>query len=235
MSSEKIEKVDFNEYAENYEKVLQEDLNFFGEENGYFAEYKVKTVKEITGDKPVRILEYGCGIGLNLRYFRTYFPGSEISGCDISEKSVQIARDENSRSELFLITKDNLEKRKGYYDLIFVSCVFHHIAPALREEAITNIKDLLKPDGLLFIFEHNPYNPVTRKIVRDCVWDKDAILLKMSETKDLMKAADFEILQDKYTLFFPAAFSFFRPLEKLLGYIPMGGQYFVQGKKPSDS
>ncbi len=62
------EKVDFDKYVHEYEKVLGDDLKFFGEENGYCAEYKVKLVKDTLTAKPKSILEFGCGIGLNLSH-----------------------------------------------------------------------------------------------------------------------------------------------------------------------
>ncbi len=225
------EKVDFNEYARNYEKILNDELKFFGEKNGFFAEYKVKTVKETLKKDPAFILEYGCGVGLNLRHFKKYFPESKITGCDISEKSVEIAEKENPDVDFFTITNEELEKRAETFDLIFVSCVFHHIAPELREDSVEKIKSLLKPDGELYIFEHNPFNPFTRKIVKDCLWDKDAILLKSAEMLNLLKNAGFNILEKNYTLFFPAPLNILRPLEKILGKIPLGGQYYIRGIK----
>lgn len=225
------EKIDFNKFADEYEKILQDDLQFFGEENGYFAEYKVEVVEKTVSSSPGKILEYGCGIGLNLRYFKKYFPDSQLFGCDISEKSIDIAASQNSNAKFFLIDKDITDQHKENFDLIFVSCVFHHIAPELREDSIKQINKLLRPGGQIYIFEHNPYNPVTRKIVRDCVWDKDAILLKAKETNDLLQMGGFEITEKKYTLFFPAQLSFMRPLEKILGNIPLGGQYYIKARK----
>jgi SAM-dependent methyltransferase len=225
------EKIDFDKYANEYEKILDDDLEFFGKENGYFAEYKVKIVKDTISGEPQSILEYGCGIGLNLRYFKKYFPSSKISGCDISGKSIQLASKENSDVNFFIIDDESLNERNEEFDLIFVSCVFHHITPELRSDSITKIKNLLKRGGSLYIFEHNPLNPVTRKIVKDCPWDKDAVLLNTNETIELMNKAGFEISEKKFTLFFPAQLGFLRPLEKFLGYVPLGGQYFVKGIK----
>lgn len=228
---EKIEKVDFDKYVNEYDKILEDDLNFFGEENGYFAEYKVKIVSDSSLSKPLNILEYGCGIGRNIKHFKKYFPGSEITGCDISKKSIELASKENPDVKFFNIDNESLSERKGHFDLVFVSCVFHHIAPELRPEAIKNINNLLKPGGSLYIFEHNPLNPVTRKIVRDCPWDKDAILLYINETTGMMENAGFEISEKKFTLFFPAQLKFMRSLEKYLVKVPFGGQYFVKGIK----
>jgi SAM-dependent methyltransferase len=225
------EKVDFDIYANEYEKILDNDLKFFGEENGYFAEYKVKIVKDTISTEPENILEFGCGIGLNLRHFKKYFPSAKISGCDISEKSIQLASKQIEDVNFFILNDESVTNRSGIFDLIFVSCVFHHIAPQLRSAAINRIKNMLKPKGALYIFEHNPLNPVTRKIVKDCPWDKDAILLNTNETIDLMSKAGFEISEKKFTLFFPAQLGFLRPLEKFLKHVPLGGQYFVKGIK----
>lgn len=41
-----VQKVDFDNYANEYEKTLEEDLKFFGEDNSYFAEYKIDIVKK---------------------------------------------------------------------------------------------------------------------------------------------------------------------------------------------
>ncbi|MEO8209245.1 MAG: class I SAM-dependent methyltransferase [bacterium] len=227
----KTEKINFDNYANEYEKILDDDLKFFGEENGYFADYKVKIVKETISSIPGNILEYGCGVGLNLKYFKKYFHSSKISGCDISQKSISIASKRNNNIDFFIIDDNTLRERREKFDLVFVSCVFHHIAPGLRSNSLNQIKNLLKPCGTLFVFEHNPYNPVTRKIVKDCIWDKDAILINTKTISDLMTNAGFEITEKKFTLFFPAQLSFLRSLEKFLGHIPLGGQYYVKGIK----
>lgn len=226
-----VEKIDFDEYADVYDKVMEEDLKFFGEENSYFAEYKVKILKELLDENPVNLLEYGCGIGRNIRFFKTYFPDSNIEGCDISDKSLKIAREENPEIKFSLINDDFINANVNKYDVIFISCVFHHIAPELRNEVIKNIYQILKSGGNLFIFEHNPYNPVTLKIVKDCIWDKDAILLKPKETRELIKYVNLNEKTFNYTLFFPSQLKGLRFLEKYLTKIPMGGQYFVRAVK----
>ncbi len=225
-----MEKVDFNEYAKDYKQILDSDLEFFGEESGYFAEYKVKIIKESLTTQPDNILEYGCGIGINLDYLKKYFPNSGLTGCDISEKSIEIASKKKDIN-FFLITDKSLLNKSEKFDLIFVSCVFHHIEPKLREDSIHKIYKLLKPGGIVYIFEHNPNNPITRKIVRDCIWDKDAILLNIKETVNLLSEAGFQVTEKKYTVFFPSQLKFLRPVEKILAKIPLGGQYYVKGVK----
>jgi SAM-dependent methyltransferase len=228
-----MEKVNFDEHAEIYEKTLEKDLEFFGEESGYFAEYKIRIIKKTLGsDAPLNILEYGCGIGMNIKFFSQQFPDAKITGCDISEKSLDVAKKRNDPSvNFFLINEENISKYINSFDLIFVSCVFHHIQPHLREQSMKNIFNLLKDNGSFYFFEHNPYNPVTRYIVNTCVWDTDAILLYPKESLNLINKSGFKLENKRYTLFFPAFLRFLRFMESFLFFLPLGGQYYIKAKK----
>ena len=228
-----MDKVNFDEHAEAYEKTLDKDLEIFGEESSYFAEYKINIVKNTLGPaKSMNILEYGCGIGMNIKFFSKHFPDSRITGCDISKKSIDVAKKRNSTVvNFFLINDEEISTRLNSFDLIFVSCVFHHIEPPLREQSMKNIFNLLKPNGSFYFFEHNPFNPVTRHIVNTCVWDTDAILLKPGESLNLINNTGFKIENKRYTLFFPAFLKFLRFAESFLFFLPMGGQYYIKAKK----
>ena len=224
-------KVDFDQYAEEYDKILSDDLKVYGEESGYFAEYKVEIVKNKMKNKPEKILDFGCGIGRNIQYFKKYFSDSKIFGCDISEKSIEIAKKNNPDVEFFLLNDENIKANFDKFDLIFTSCVFHHIEPVLRKNSMKSISNMMKQNGLFFIFEHNPLNPVTRKIVKDCVWDTDAILLSKKETITMTELSGLKVKKIQYTLFFPAFLRMFRFLEAYFGFIPLGGQYYVMAIK----
>jgi SAM-dependent methyltransferase len=229
-----MEKVNFDEYATEYEKTMERDLGFFVEETGYLAEYKVKIVKHTkTHGNILNILEYGCGIGMNINYFVKHFAYANIYGCDISHKSLDVANERNhGKVNFFFIDEENLLKYKGFFDLIFVSCVFHHIHPSHREKSMKNIFNLLKEGGQFYYFEHNPYNPITRHIVNTCDWDTDAILLKPKESIGLIKKAGFKkVERHKYTLFIPSFLRFLRFTEKFLHFLPLGGQYYIKANK----
>ncbi len=225
---DKTEKVDFDNFAGKYENILDKQLDFFGEENSYFAEYKVKIIKDTLGSHPSDILEFGCGIGRNLKYVTEMFPGSKINACDISAKSLSIASKENPSVNIFLLNENEISKYSETFDLIFISCVFHHIKPSERKDSARSIYKMLKKNGAVYIFEHNPYNPVTRHIVNTCPWDTDAILLNMKESVKLLESSGLEISEKNYSLFFPASLKFLRPVENYLGKVPLGGQYYVK-------
>jgi SAM-dependent methyltransferase len=223
-----VNKVDFDEYAERYQNVLREQHRFFEQDEGYFAEYKIAIIKNYIKYTPKRILEYGCGVGRNLKYLRQYFEHSDIYAGDISQKSIDIAAVNNPSVNFILLGEDIVLDR---FDLILVSMLFHHIEPKLRPNIMGKISDLLRRGGDVFIFEHNPYNPITRYLVRTCIFDSDAVLLKKQEMLKLIIEANFVINTWRYTLFFPSTLKKLRFLEPTLGCLPLGGQYFISARK----
>lgn len=175
-------------------------------------------------------MEYGCGAGANLGLLREAFPRAEVLGCDVSSESVRVAASRHPDCRLFDLAAN--ETPGGPYDLIFISNVLHHVPPAERAAFMAEVARLLAPGGDLFIFEHNPTNPLTRRVVRDCPLDDDAILLHMEETTRLAANAGLRLMRKRYALFFPASLKALAGLERFLGRIPLGAQYFIQaGKK----
>lgn len=222
------DKVDFDQYTSNYNALLQQQTSFFSPSEAYFAQYKVDIVRKML-DVPVRrLLEFGCGIGRNISFLQQAFPEALITGFDISAASLEIARQENAGVEFF----SDIDALDGNYDLIFVAGVFHHIAVDSRAAATAKLLSLMAPGGNLFVFEHNPFNPVTRRIVNNCPYDADAVLLRPAELRRTLATAAFSVQQSRYCLFVPPRLSLLAPLENWLGWMPLGGQYWVHARKP---
>lgn len=225
--------VDFDDYSDEYSNVMKKQLGFFSRDDSYFSEYKVRITHERVRGEPGRILEYGCGIGRNLRFLHEMFCSAEISGCDISERSLRRACEEHPYAKLFLIGRDTIS---GTFDLIFIANVFHHIAPHMRHAVMKTIHGLLAPKGEVFIFEHNPYNPATRRMVNSCPFDADAVLLTSRQLCRLVKTNGLDIIGTQYALFFPPRLRRLQSLERHLGFLPIGGQHYIhackQGQQP---
>lgn len=222
------EKVDFDQYTETYNELLRDGTKFFSTNEEYFARYKIDLIKKHTLHPVRRILEYGCGIGRNISHLKAAFPGAEIVGTDISEASLAFATNENAGVR-FEMERADLDI--GAFDLIFVAGVFHHVAVAERLGVSQALHDRLSRSGSLFVFEHNPFNPVTRRIVDTCPYDADAVLLRPSELQSLLFATGLGISQKAYCLFVPPKLSWLMPLENWLQWLPMGGQYWVRAHK----
>ena len=146
----------------------------------------------------------------------------------IFPKAVAIARGQNPSCRFASIEELDATAK---FDLVIASCVFHHIPPQDRHTALRFCFSRLKENGHVVIFEHNPINPVTRHLVKNCPFDADAVLLSMGETTGRMRSAHLEIEVSGYCLFFPQQLASLRPFEKWLRWLPMGGQYFVCASK----
>ncbi|MFH1665264.1 MAG: class I SAM-dependent methyltransferase [Candidatus Omnitrophota bacterium] len=221
---------DFDKFSSDYENILDKKAKIFGGSTEYFAGYKAKYVKDYLGAGfKGRILDYGCGVGLVVRQLKKHFDKSdvEITGYDISSGAVKAA----ARHIPDVMFTDDLTKvgRKPF-DAVIIANVLHHVD---AEERVTFLKDvagLVKKNGYIFIFEHNPYNPLTKLIVKLCVFDKEATLLKLRDVAELMRKADIDIFEKRYIVFFPQALGALRFLEPMLGRVAMGTQYLCVGK-----
>lgn len=219
--------VDFDHYAGDYDALIAGQTRFFESDSDYFARYKIALAKRLVGE-PAAVLDFGCGIGRSMPHLREAFPAADLAGCDPSAESLALARRENPAATFFAMNELTAAPR---FDLVLASCVFHHIAPAARHDALRYCHERLKPGGRLMIFEHNPFNPVTRRLVSTCPFDADAVLLSKHETVARMRAAQFDIVRSSYCLFFPGPLAALRPLEDVMGWLPLGGQYFVCGAR----
>ena len=224
-----MNRVDFDEYSEQYEELMNRQLGFFEKEEGYFAEYKIEIIERVIEKEPAKILEYGCGIGRNLKYLQEKFPRAEISGCDVSQKSIEIAIKTNPGVNLFVIGRDTTDRK---YELILIANVLHHIAPDQRGTNLSYVAQLLRKGGNLFIFEHNPFNLITRRIVSSCSFDSDAVLLKPGEIHRLLHQTNLVIKRYGYCMFFPGFLKKLRKLDQYLKWLPLGGQYYIYAGEP---
>ena len=109
--------------------------------------------------------------------------------------------------------------------------VFHHIDHAEHVSLLRELHRVIRPGGSLFIFEHNPYNPLTVRVVNSCPFDANAKLIRGSAMKSRLASAGFDETAVQYRIFFPHALKALRPLEMSLKWLPLGGQYYTVSTK----
>lgn len=224
-----MKKVDFDNYANKYNDIMQNQHRLWGDIS-YYSEYKIKILlKYFDAQSSLNIVEYGCGIGRNLPYFQKYFPNASVFATDISKVSLSVAKKKNKNVTFFVIEDANMFYEK--FDLIFIAVVYHHVHPTLRSEVTKEVYRLCKSMGKVAVFEHNPYNILTRKMVKECEFDADAVLLTRADLIKLFNDVGFVSIGSNYTLFIPPRFKMFSFVEKYLGWLPLGGQYYVIFKK----
>ena len=179
-------------------------------------------------------MDLGCGDGNSCYYFSKHFPGVALEGIDISEASVAVAAARGiAHAQFKAYNGAHIPYPDNSFDLCLIATVLHHIPHAAHPALLKEVYRVLKPGGKIYIFEHNPYNPVTRHMVNTCEFDADAVLLTPGFALNSVKAAGFKAAENRFTLFFPRS-GLFKPLlglEKHLSRIPLGGQYFTRGTK----
>lgn len=224
-----MNKSEFDQYAADYDRVLAESFPDGMSESGYFAEYKIALMsKKLGAQSPHRILDFGCGAGRSLPYLAQYFPDAELWGYDVSPESLKFAAQRVPQARLFSDWQAIEDVR---FDAIIAANVFHHIPAAVRQDALHDCQQALNATGQFFLFEHNPYNPLTRWIFERCPFDADAEMLNLRAALALTQQAGFTREQHGYTLFFPGPLSWLRGLEPYLKALPLGAQYYVQMAK----
>lgn len=221
--------MEFDQFAGEYEKILDQSLAFSGEDSSYFADYKAAYLARVL-PKPFagRILDFGCGVGMLAQSLKKHLPSARLDGYDVSPESIR--RVDAGLTAGGAFTSD-LKSLEPGYDLIVTANVMHHIEPGERQQTIFNLSDLLSPSGKLAVFEHNPANPATRWMVERCPFDKDVVLLPPKETLAYFGAARLDILRHDYIVFMPRFLAWFRPMEPWLAWLPLGAQYAVLGGK----
>lgn len=218
---------DFDEYASSYREMHSDNIRISGAGSYYFAEMKVRLLTVSERNAAYKVLDVGCGDGATEVFFQQYFPDWEVTGIDVSEKSIAQAQQRGIRAKFSVYNGVNMDLPDSSIDIVFMAGVLHHVNFSLHQQLLQEIHRVLKASGRLHLFEHNPLNPLTRYLVNSCVFDRDAKLLRSSYTARLLKKY-FRLRRRTYIIFFPRKGVFLKLLflEKYLQWLPIGGQYY---------
>jgi SAM-dependent methyltransferase len=226
---------EFDQYSGNYKKTVESALPRFAPPLEFYARQKAAFLRLEIGKLQVtreafNLLNFGCGTGLVDGFLkdRKY----KITGVDPSEGSLAIARLANPENHYVVIPEDKLPDLGKRFDIIYASCVFHHIPQQRHGSILFQLRCHLNQGGRLIIFEHNPYNPLTRHITQRCKLDQNARLIDASSLEEQAMKSGFRILEKKYYLFLPWGHRMWLWAEKtLLKNVPIGCQYLIVVEK----
>lgn len=166
-------------------------------------------------------LDVGCGRGELLELAGARF--AHAAGCDPSAGMIRYERSFDMHKQSHL---SELPFPSRTFDLVTVVCVYHHVPAEIRLALTQEIRRVLRPDGLVCLIEHNPKNPVTRRIVIRCPVDADAQLLSLRSAGALLRESGFRLCASEYFLYVPEKWiNKFSWTEDLLRQVPFGGQY----------
>ena len=227
---------DFNKHAENYTDLMQESVGWTGLKHEAFVAAKARLLRgllrrHITDPKSARVLDVGCGIGLVDRHLAPDV--GELCGIDTSADCLRTAAETCPSAKFISYGGGRIPFADGTFDFAFAICVVHHVPPANWSAFANEMGRVLKPGGVAAIIEHNPFNPVSRHMVKHCPFDHDAVLLNMRQCARLLDGAGLRRLERAYTTFIPVGSPLVQALEDALWWLPLGGQYLVAAQKPA--
>jgi len=221
-------RAEFDLLADEYHEQHKANVAITGEGPEYFAEYKISDLAHFVRSKNLaeaKILDFGCGIGNSVPYFRKYFPAAALTCGDVSARSIEIAQTRFPGGEKYLQIGDEIALETASQDIVFTACVFHHIPHEAHQHWLSELKRITKPGGILAIYEHNPLNPLTVRAVNTCPLDVNAKLISGADMRRRAIQAGWAAARVDYKLFFPAALKRLRPLEPYLQFLALGAQY----------
>lgn len=230
-----MDSTEFDKFAAEYSAMHAGSIVASGERPEYFAEYKVRDVARYFAANQLAadtILDFGCGVGGSIPYFQQLFPASALTCIDVSQKSLEIAQSRfPNGAEYRLFDGKILPFGDNTFNLVFTACVFHHIPTVEHVRLLSEIRRVLAPDGVFFAFEHNPRNPLTVRVVSQCPFDENAVLITCDELSRRLSLANFNSIEYRFRIFFPRFLRALRGVEKLLGWCPLGAQYYLKARK----
>jgi ubiquinone/menaquinone biosynthesis C-methylase UbiE len=232
-----MERAEFDKFAEEYNSLHRQNITSSGESPEYFAEYKIKDLKRIirTASSSLETgyyLDFGAGVGSSIPFFRKHFPRAKLSCADVSENSLKIAASNYGNAAEFVTFDGNfLPFTDNTFDAAYASCVFHHIPVTEHIHLLQELRRVLKPKGVIMIYEHNPFNPLTVRAVSSCPFDENAILISAKTMKASLESAGFIFPSANYRVFIPKFLCKIRWIENWLKWLPLGAQYYVIASK----
>ncbi len=226
--------VSFDDYVETYRTEIDDSIGFIGQDVDFFIEIKAELLLKLARrnfgslDK-IKVLDIGSGVGLVDRFLKAEI--NQLYGVDVEEGVVQKAKVNNPEVNYQMYDGEKLPFEDNTFDLCFAINVMHHVPPGMWENFSKEMYRVLKPGGIAAVFEHNPWNPLTRLAVARCEFDRDAVLLNHPKIKSLFKGAGLKVFDDSFIVFFPFGAKLFRSVETALGWLPIGAQHYVTGRK----
>ncbi len=228
---------DFDVFASDYRDILRDNIKITGVDSDYFSDHKIRVLQEYENYSnldQIKFLDFGCGDGNSSKFFTKHFQKGQYVGIDISVESIEIANKNIAKNVAFKHFDGlSIPFEDNSFDMVFTACVLHHIEFINHPQIFKEILRVLKPGGKFYIFEHNPFNPITRSIVNTCQFDEDAVLLYPNYTRNTLAKNGFSDISINYILFFPRhkLFNLFIKFERFFRKLFIGGQYYAVGTK----
>jgi SAM-dependent methyltransferase len=219
--------------SSEYDAMLNMGIRLSGENKDYFILGRVRDLRRRfpRSYKPLRILDFGCGIGTTAMALAESFPGAQIVGVDTAENALSYARETYGGANISFCNVEEIGD-SGQFDLCYVNGVFHHIPPSERVNVARIIYGSLVSGGHFALFENNPWNFGAHMVMNRIPFDKDAQMLTPPEARTMLRVAGFTDHRTRSLFYLPRPLSILRFAEPWLAPLPLGAQYYILAVRP---
>jgi len=226
--------VDFEAYRGTYQEHVRRSLSIVGADSDLVLEVKATRLlsllsRYVGAPGRLRVLDVGCGVGLMDRLLSGAI--GRLHAVDVAPGVVREAAASGAAARYAVSNATALPYREAAFDAAFAVCVMHHVPPSLWPSFVAELRRVVRPGGLVVVFEHNPLNPVTRAVVSRCEFDADATLVGHPKMMRLAREGGLTPVERRSILYFPWRGSALRRIEDGLGLLPLGGQYYVAARR----
>lgn len=226
-------KNEFDAYRTTYADAVNGCISFSGLDLDFFARAKAARLLDLLTKHFGQIsglsgLDVGCGVGT----YHGLLEGQvgRLIGVDTSLECLDQARSNHPDASYSHYDGGRLPFADGQFDFSYAICVMHHVPKSQWALFATEMVRVTRGGGLVMLFEHNPYNPLTQRAVSNCAFDANAVLLTKREAMRYFIGAGLRGVTGRYILTLPATSGILGFADDLLGaMLPIGAQYYVVG------
>ena len=226
--------MDASRFAADYERQVDGTIRFSGLRHELFLAAKARHLLALGERRGIAastaaVLDVGCGVGALASLLEGRV--GALHGVDVVSEAVAAARSRVPSAGFQVYDGERLPFPDGTFDIVFASCVVHHVPPPAWDRFVREMSRVARPGGIAVLFEHNPLHPLTRLAVSRCAFDRGAVLLGRRRAVRLLAGARLHAVESRYVLPFPWSGPRWERLEGALGRIPLGVQYYAAGRK----
>jgi SAM-dependent methyltransferase len=225
---------DFDATADSYRSDVQRSIDFCGAEVEHFTRRKADHLADLAerligppGD--LDVLDVGCGVGETDALLAGRF--ATLHGVDIASDAVDRAAARNPAVHYGAYDGVRLPFTDARFDLAFAVCVVHHVPPEQRAAFFAEMARVVRPGGLVAVFEHNPLNPLTRLAVSRCELDDGVRLLTRGSVRRLLAGAGLAPVESRYVIYSTSTRPGAIRAERFVRLVPAGAQHYVAARR----
>jgi putative AdoMet-dependent methyltransferase len=182
----------FEAWASSYNVDTQQEV---GPLSGY-AQSLDAAERLLTVPDNAHILDIGIGNGALASRFAS--KAAKITGIDLSEAMLDLARQKHPEFELQVGTFNYIPFPNRHFDVVMSSFAFHEVHYEKRNSAHVQMARVLKPNGILCLLDVMFVSLAAREAAREMVgaaWDNEEDYLYVAQLDTQLRQANFVTLQ----------------------------------------